>query len=104
MQWRIERADGDREAVHGAEHTDEVIALHGQQLLQRGATVFLVVGENHRPHVRKLLFAKKHVFSAAQPDAFCAECARLNGVAGNIGVGANSHSAERFCPTHEFLE
>ena len=32
----------------------EVLALHGQQFLERGAAVFLVVGENHGPHVRNL--------------------------------------------------
>ena len=35
VQRRIERADHHRESVHGLEQAGEILALHGQQLLQR---------------------------------------------------------------------
>ena len=101
VQRRIESADGDRESVHGAEDADEVGALHGQQLLQRGATVFLVAGENHGAHVRQAVFGEEHVLGAAESDAFGAERAGLQGVARNVGIGANTDAAERLGPAHE---
>ena len=39
MQRRVERADGDRVAVHLLEEAGEVRALHGQQLLERAGVV-----------------------------------------------------------------
>src|SRR5215469_8389970 len=104
VQRRIERADGDGQAVHGAEDADEVVALHGQQFLQGGAAVLLVVGENHGPHVWNLLRPEEHVLGAAEPDALGAERPRLDSVARNVGVGANFHGAMRIGPGHEFLE
>ena len=104
VQRRIEGADGDREAVHGAEDADEVVALHGQQLAQRRAAVLLVVGQDHGAHVRQTVFGEEHVLGAAQSDAFGAERARLQGVARDVGVGANAHAAERLGPAHELQQ
>ena len=104
MQRRIERADSDRKAVHSAEHTDEVVALHGQQFLQRGTTVFLVVGENHRAHVRNLFCAEKHMFGATQSDAFCAERTRLDGVTRDVSIRAHLQHAVRIRPSHKLLQ
>ena len=92
VQRRIERADGDRESVHRAEDADEIVALHGQQFLQRRAAILFVVGQNHGAHVRNLLLAEEHVLGAAQADAFCAERARLDRIARNVSIGANSHA------------
>src|SRR5664280_97246 len=55
------------ETIHGAKDADEVIALHGKQFAQRIAAVFLVVGENHGPHVRQAVLGEEHVLSTAQP-------------------------------------
>ena len=79
-------------------------ALHGQQFLQRGAAVFLVVGENHGAHVRQAVLGEEHVLGAAQADAFGAERARLDGIARNVGIGANPHAAERLGPAHELQQ
>ena len=98
MQRRIERADRHRESVHRAEHADKICALHGQQLLQRSAAILLVVGENHGAHVRQLLLAEEHVLGAAEPDAFRAECTRLDRIARNVGIGAHLQFAERIGP------
>ena len=91
-------------SVHGAKDADEIVALHGQQLAQRGAAVFLVVGENHGPHVRQTVFGKEHVLGAAQADAFGAERPRLQSIARNVGVGAHSHAAEGLGPAHELQQ
>ena len=66
VQRRIERADRDREAVHRLEHADEIGALHRQQLLERRAAIFLVVGENHGLHVRHAIFSPKNMCSVRQ--------------------------------------
>ena len=75
--------------LHGLEEADEVGALHGQKLLERGAAIFLVVGEDHGAHVLDAVFGKEHVLGAAEADAFGAESAGLLCVAGNVGVGAD---------------
>ena len=54
--------------------------------------------------MRQLLFAEEHVLGAAQSDAFGAERARLDGIAWNIGIGANSQRAERLGPAHELQQ
>src|SRR5581483_8410065 len=59
-------------------------------LLQRRATVFFVVCQNHRPHVRDSIFDEAHVFSAAQSNSFRTERARLNRVAKNISISVSS--------------
>ena len=101
MQRRIEQADGDRQRFHGLEEADKVGALHGQQLLEGVAALLLVLGQNHGAHVLDAAFGKEHVLGAAQADAFGAEQARLLGVAGDVGVGANPEPAHRVDPAHE---
>ena len=44
VQRRIDGADGDGQRLHGLEEADKVGALHGQELLEGGAAVLLVVG------------------------------------------------------------
>ena len=73
VQRRIEQADGDRPAVHDLEQLDEIGALHRQQLGERGAARFLVVGEDHLAHRLDAVLVEEHVLGAAEPDAFGAE-------------------------------
>jgi len=101
VQRRIEGADGDGQRPHGLEEADEVGALHGQELLERGAAVLLGGGEDHGAHVLDAVFGKEHVLCAAEADAFGAEEQRLLGVAGDVGVGADLQPAQRVCPAHE---
>ena len=105
MQRRIERADDHRESVHGFEQTGEILALHGQQLLQRLPAGLLVARQNHRLHVRDAILGEEHVLGAAQADAFGAEHARGLGIARDIGIGANAEVAAEFVgPLHELAE
>src|SRR5579863_5989951 len=101
VQRRIEQANGDRQRLHRLEETDEIGALHGQQFLECGAAIFLVVGQNHGAHVLNAVFGKEHVLGAAKADALGAEQARVFGVARDVGVGANTKAANRIDPAHE---
>ncbi len=104
MQRRVERANGNRESVHRLEYAFEILALHGQQFLERRAAVFFVVGENHGAHVRNFLLAEEHVLGTAKANAFGAKGSRLNGIAGDVGIGADLHRAVRVGPVHEFFK
>ena len=62
---------------------------------------FSLFGKDHRAHVRQAVLGEEHVLGAAQSDAFGAERTRLQGIARNVGVGANTHAAEGLGPSHE---
>ena len=66
----------------------------GSSFFRASAAVLLVVGEDHGAHVRQTIFREEHVLGAAQADAFCSECACLDGVARNVGIGANLQLAD----------
>ena len=87
--------------LHGLEEADKVGALHGQELLEGGAAVLLVVGQDHGAHVLDAVLGKEHVLGAAEADAFGSEQASILGVAGDVGVGANLEPANRIDPGHE---
>ena len=87
VQGRVEKADGDREAVHGLENVDEVLALDLAQLLQGGGLVLGRVGQDHPPDHRQAILAQEHVLGPAQADALGPEGARVGGVLAGVGVG-----------------
>src|SRR2546422_594346 len=47
VEWRIDQANGDREAVHGLEDTDEVAALEREQAIESLDASFFIVGKDH---------------------------------------------------------
>ncbi len=98
MQRRIEQADGDRQARHDLEQLDEILALHGQQLGQRGAAAVLLVGEDHLAHGDDAVGVEEHVLGAAEADALGAEIARGAGIERGLGIGAHLHAAELVGP------
>ena len=89
MQRRIQCSDSDREAIHRPEDAYEVVALHGQELLQRGTATLLIISKNHRPHVRNFFLSEEHMLGPAQANALCTERARLDRIAWDVGVRAN---------------
>ena len=99
VQRRIEQPDGDRQPVHDLEQRDEIRALHGQQLRQRGAATLFVVGEDHLAHRADALALEEHVLGAAKPDALRAELDRDLGVGRRVGVGAHLQRAHTCRPT-----
>ena len=83
----------------------EILALHGQQLVERLPARLLIARQNHRLHVRDAILGEEHVLGAAQPDAFGAELAGGLGVARNVGVGADAEVAAEFVgPLHQLAE
>src|SRR5206468_8477435 len=86
---------------HRLEKSGEVGALHWQQLFERGTTVLFIGGKDHGAHMRQAIFREEHVLSAAEADAFGAECAGLDGVAWNVSIRANADLAMRLRPTQQ---
>ena len=104
MQRRVEQADGDRKPGHDLEQFGEVLALHRQELGERGAASLLGVGEDHLAHRDDPLAVEEHVLGAAEADALGAERAGDAGVGRGLGVGAHLHSPDRVGPAHERRE
>jgi hypothetical protein len=104
MQWRIEKPDGHRQAVHDGEQFDEVGALHRQQLGQRRTSRFLVLGENHLAHRADAILLEEHMLGAAQPDALGAEFDGSLRVRRRVGVGAHFQLARGVGPPHQCAE
>ncbi len=104
MQRRIQQTDRDRQSRHRFQDSDEVLALHRQDLFKRAPALLRILRHDHFAHGRDSLGIEKHVFGAAQPDSFGAEFARDLGVVGSVGVGAHSQLAYRVRPRQKFLE
>ena len=105
VQRRIERANDHRIAVHRFKQSGEILALHGQQLLERLIARLFVLGQNHGLHERNAIGREEHVLGTAQSDAFGAELARGYGIARNIGIGPHAEiTAKLIGPFHELDE
>ena len=104
VQRRIEQPDRDRQPLHGLEQLDEIAALHRQELVERFAPRFLVVGEDHLAHRLDARLVKEHVLGAAEADAFGAELDRDAGVRRRIGIGAHAQRARLVGPSHQRAE
>ena len=104
MERRIEQANGHGQPGHDAEHVDEIVTLHGQQLLQRRAAGGFVVGEDHLAHGGDAPGLEKHMLGTAQADALGAEIPRCLGVLRGVGVGAHAHASGVVGPAHEGLK
>jgi hypothetical protein len=58
MQGRVQQPDRHRQPPHDLEQLDEIRALHGQKLRQRGAARLLVLGEDHLAHGADAVLSK----------------------------------------------
>jgi hypothetical protein len=103
VQRGVEQADRHRQAVHRLEDPEEVGPLEGLELPQRGQLLLVLGGEDEALHDREPV-AQEHVLGAAQPDALGAEPARLGGVVGQVGVGADPETPEAVGPLEDGLE
>ncbi len=95
VQRRVERADRHRALAHDAEDAREVVALHRQQLGQRGLARLGRVGEDHLAHAHDAVAAEEHVLGAAEADALGAERDGVGGLVGLVGVGAHASACAR---------
>ena len=82
MQRRIEQPDRHRQPAHRFEDPLEVLLLQRQQLASAARRPSLVLGHDHRPHLRLALLGHEHVLGPAQADSLGAELARARGVRG----------------------
>ena len=105
MERRIDGANDNGEAGHSFEQSGKILALQGQQLGKSLAPSLLVARENHLLHVLDAVFGKEHMFRAAKADALGSKGAGGLGVAGDVGVGADTEAAaELIGPLHQFSE
>ena len=107
VQWRVQRADGDRITVHRGKGLLDVLFCKGEQLVKRGLAFFGRFGGDHFPQQEKRLFrvlAVEHVLGAEQADAFGAERPRARGVVRGFGIGAHADFFYRLAEVHEFHE
>ena len=70
VQWRIEQADDDRQSVHCPEKAFKIGTLHGHQQCDGFCPFRGRVGGDHPLHYQQAIFLEKHVFGAAQANAF----------------------------------
>ncbi len=73
MQRRIEQTNGYRQVLHGFENTFKVGTLDREQLLERFAAAFFVVGQDHFAHGFDAVTFEEHMFGTAKADSFCTE-------------------------------
>ena len=101
VERRIEQPDRHGPSRHFAEDPQEVLALHRQDLRERGAPLLLRVGEDHLAHGEDALLFEEHVLGAAEPDPFGAEEPRDAGVLRRVRVGPDAEPAPRVGPGEE---
>ncbi len=104
MQRWIEQADRHRHAVHDGEEFGEILALHGEQLVECGASARLILGEDHFAHHMDTLAFEEHVLGAAKANAFGTEGAGSTCIGWRIGIGAHRHAARAIGPFHQLAE
>ena len=92
VQGRVKQADDDGLAVHGLEHTEEVVGLDLQQLAEGLLLSAGAVGQDEGLD-DLLAVAQEHVLGAVETDALGAEVAGQLGVLGVVSVGADAEDA-----------
>ena len=70
MERRVDEPDHDRLAVHRLEQAAEVGTLHGQELIERFASIGRAHRHDHPLHDRQPFLFEEHVLGAAQADPF----------------------------------
>ena len=70
VKWRIQQANGNRQAVHRLEDAFEVFALVRQKLLDGFGAILFGVGQDEAADVGNAIAFEEHVLGAAQADAF----------------------------------
>ena len=104
MERYVEQSDRDRILLHGPEDRDEILPLHGLELLQGLQALLFVLGKDHLDDDLEPVLEVEHPLGPAESDPFGPELDRLLGVLGRVGVGAHFQSSDSICPLHEFAE
>ena len=104
MKRRIEQADRDGQPPHDLEQLDEVLALHGQNLRQRGAPAVFVGSHDHLAHRHDAGRVEEHVLGTAKADTFRSKLPRLSRIVRRVGVRAHLHAPHAIGPFHKGRE
>src|SRR5712691_8386345 len=101
MQRWIEETDRHRQTVHNPKDGLKIAFLHGQNLLQRFASLALRFRHDHLTHGHKAVLGKEHMLGPAQPNAFGAELPGDLRVAWRIRVATHPELAITVGPCYE---
>lgn len=89
MEGRVEETNRGRVALQRLEDPEEIRALVGEEFRERGLAVGQVASEDHLAHGVDTIAFEEHVLSPGEADAHGAECDRLRGLFGGVGIGAD---------------
>ena len=99
MQRRIDQTDRNGITVHSLKDAVEVICLERQKFRERHFTGIQRFSHDHfLDRQTAFLGIEKHMFRAAQPNAFGAHLDRVDGIIGCIRVGADVDLAKFIRP------
>jgi hypothetical protein len=104
MQRRVDQADDYRIAVHCFEQTVKILALVGEQLIERLIAFLTGSGQNHALNDRQALGFKEHVLSAAETDTNGAVRARALCILRVICIRPNLQTASRIALSFRFTD
>ena len=76
----------------------------GSSSSSAAATAGLVLGHDHRPHLRLAIGGHEHMLGPAQPDSLGAEAVCAGGVLGGVGVRPHAELAQLVGPAQDGLE
>ena len=104
MQWRVQQANGDGKTSHHFKNGSKVLALFGQQFVERNAAALFIIRQDHLAHSGNARGIKEHMLGTAKANAFCAKIARRLRIQWRFGVGADFHAATGIGPDHQRAE
>ena len=101
MQRRVEETYGHRQPVHHLEDPDEILSLHGKDLLEGLFPPLCVVRQDHLAYRLHSLRLEEHVLRADESDPFGTELERHAGIGRRIGIGPDSELPYLIGPFHD---
>ena len=107
VQRRVKEADRHRQAFHGFQRALQRGLDEGEEFVQSRSAFPGGIAEDHLAEVEEGLIRAltvEHVLRPEQSDPFGTEHSRHPGVLGRVGVGSDTHRAERVGHRHEPLE
>ena len=103
VQRRIQQAHGDGQPVHRAEDPDEILALEGQELVERDLLRERIGRHDHVAHDGNPLGGEEHVLGPHEADALGAEAPGPRGVFRRVGIGPHAELAIAVGPPEKLL-
>ena len=104
VERRVEKTDGDGQALHRREDALEVALLHRQDLVDGSLALLRGVRGDHLVHGRQTIGTEEHVLGTTQADALSTQLTSLSCVGGVVGVGLDAEMTDFVGPGEDLLE